>query len=257
MAGSEYLLPNEWELAERRLTLLEGVHDPASIRRLRAVGVTQGSRCLEVGAGRGSIARWLCSEVGSTGSVVAVDIDTRLLSDIEANNLEVVQLDVVSDPLPSGPFDVIHARLLLMHLPPREEVLERLVALLAPGGTLVVEEHDSFPVLTAADGAYETAWSAFLRGVEAGGVATTWVRTLPAWCVGHGLVNVKADVDVAFFRGGSPEAEFWRLTWLQAAERTIAGGASRGTVDAGIAVLSNTALWFYGPAMVAVCASRV
>jgi trans-aconitate methyltransferase len=49
----------------------------------------------------------------------------------------------VTDPLPDAAFDLIHARLVLIHVPEREEVLARLVAALKPGGWMVEEEFDS------------------------------------------------------------------------------------------------------------------
>jgi tRNA A58 N-methylase Trm61 len=74
---TSYAFPNAWELARRRLALLEVCHDPSSIRHATALGVGPGWRCLEAGAGGGSFARWLAARVGESGSVVAADIDTR------------------------------------------------------------------------------------------------------------------------------------------------------------------------------------
>jgi SAM-dependent methyltransferase len=215
-----------------------------------------GWNCLEVGAGRGSIVRWLSQEVGAGGSVVAVDLDVRLLHNIRADNVEVMRCDVVNDPLPPGPFDLVHSRLLLMHLPARDQVLERLTSVVRPGGVVLFEEHDIFPVRATADGAYGTAWSVFAGAMEAAGVAPMWARTLPDLCPNVGLVDITTDVDVPLFDATSAEAEFWRLTWLQAADRVVAAGVSRAVVDAGIAALSEPGVWFYGPAMVAVSARR-
>jgi SAM-dependent methyltransferase len=252
-----YALPNEWELADRRLVALERSRDPVTIRRLRALGVGAGWRCLELGAGRGSIAAWLCRTVGPDGTVVALDLDDRFLRALDEPNLEIVAADVVRDRLPAGPFDLIHTRLLLMHLPQRDEVLERIVPLLDVGGVVLFEEHDAFPVMTAgANDAYGAAWAVFVRAMEAGGVAPTWVRELPARCAALGLADIGCDVDVGMFTAGDPEAEFWRLTWLQAAARVIAAGAPNDLVDAGIESLGEPGQWRYGPAMVAVSARR-
>src|SRR5439155_17835889 len=56
-----------------RLDLLERIFDPLSRRRREMV--QPGWRCLEVGAGRGSMAVWLAERVGASGQVVATDID--------------------------------------------------------------------------------------------------------------------------------------------------------------------------------------
>ena len=249
-----YSFPNEWELAERRLAALEQARDPITARRLQAIPVRRGWRCLELGAGSGSIARWLCRHVGAEGTVVAVDIDDRLLRHLDEPNLDVVRADVVNDALPPGPFDLVHTRMLLMHLPERDDVLRRIVPLLRPGGTVLFEENDVFPALTPGSGDYGTMWHLFAQAMEATGVAPTWVRSLPALCLEVGLVDVGADVDVPMFTADDPDAEFWRLTWLQVADRLVGAGVPRAVIDAGIASLAEPGAWHYGPAMVAVSA---
>src|SRR6516165_794924 len=80
-----------------RLELLEQLFDPGS-REWRH-RVQPGWRCLEVGAGRGSMAAWLADRVGPTGRVVATDVDLTYLSRLEAANLEVRRHDILEDPL--------------------------------------------------------------------------------------------------------------------------------------------------------------
>ena len=126
----------------RRLSLLEEVADPLSIRHLEARGVGPGWRCLEVGGGGGSIAAWLARAVGPTGHVLATDIDTRFLDDLAAPNLVVRRHDIAADDLPDGAFDLVHARAVLHHLPDHDRALARMTAALRPGGWLVVEDPD-------------------------------------------------------------------------------------------------------------------
>jgi SAM-dependent methyltransferase len=256
MADDRYAFSNAWEMADRRLELLELEHDPSTTRRLRDLGVRAGARCLEVGAGRGSIARWLSEAVGPSGRVVAADMDARLLRGIPAGNLEVFEQDVVASPLPSGQFDLVHARLLLMHLPGRNALLTRLVEKVRPGGAILCEEHDVFPIVAVAEGRYLEAWMCFVRAMEAAGVAPTWIRTVPARLAALGLADVSADVDVPFFRGGSREARFWQLTWLQSLERMAAEGVPRLLIEDAIRLLDDTTQWFHGPAMVGVSGRR-
>ncbi len=74
-----YRLDNGWRDARRRLQMLEAVYDPLTLRHLEMVGVGPGWRCLEVGAGAGSITRALAERVGPQGRVAAVDLDPRFL----------------------------------------------------------------------------------------------------------------------------------------------------------------------------------
>jgi hypothetical protein len=97
-----YIVPNSWQHARRRLELLEACYDATSVKRATALGVREGWRCLDAGAGHGSFARWLGSRVGITGSVIAADLDTRLMQGITDPNIELCQLDLVSDEFHAG-----------------------------------------------------------------------------------------------------------------------------------------------------------
>ena len=128
----------EWE----RLRAIEGVFDPASRRRLLATGLKAGWHCLEVGPGAGSIMNWMGEVVGSTGQVVAVDLDPKFLSDKGQPNVSVVQADIRTAQLPQESFDVVHARYVLIHLADYEAALTEMLDCLKPGGWLVLEEPD-------------------------------------------------------------------------------------------------------------------
>ena len=59
-----------------------------------------------------------------------------------APNVEILEHDVAADPPPGGPFDLVHARLVLVHVPERDAALANMVAALRPGGVLLVEDAD-------------------------------------------------------------------------------------------------------------------
>jgi SAM-dependent methyltransferase len=138
--SNEYLLPNTRPEAGTRLALLSAIFDPASEAALARTGVGPGWRCWEVGAGEGSLARWLIARVGTHGSVVATDLDPSLTD--SCPGLNVHRHDVVVDAPPGDHFDLVHTRLLLCHLAEREAVVDRLIGALKPGGWLVVEDFD-------------------------------------------------------------------------------------------------------------------
>ena len=97
MTTSQYIFTDaqrsrEWE----RLQAIEQIFDPASQRRIQLTGMTQRWRCLEVGAGAGSITRWLAAAVGEDGHVTAVDLDTRFVADLKQPNIEVLEADIMS-----------------------------------------------------------------------------------------------------------------------------------------------------------------
>jgi SAM-dependent methyltransferase len=139
---SNYILNSAWQHERERLESIQAVHDPITTRHLEALGVDKGWRCAEIGAGGGSIARWLAQRTGPQGQVLATDIDTRFLQAHTPAHLEVRQHDIVAESLKEASYDLVHARLLLMHLGDPEQALQHMVAALRPGGYLLVEDAD-------------------------------------------------------------------------------------------------------------------
>src|ERR1043165_1338313 len=166
-----YAFDNSGTFAVDQHHALAETLDPFTSTRLAETGVTRGWHCLEVGAGGGSIARWLAGRVAPDGSVLATDIDPRHIP--AAPGLEVRTHDITRDPLPPAAFDLIVARLVLRHVPDRAAVLHRLLAALRPGGWLQVEEFDGgqAPVLLSPDDAaaalFETFMAAKSRAIVA------------------------------------------------------------------------------------------
>ncbi len=245
-ATSTYVLPNDWEHARRRLRLLETSFDPTTTRHLAGLGVGPGWRCLEVGAGGGSITAWLCRAAGPTGRVVAVDLDTRFVDELDYDNLAVCRLDVVNDDLPRGPFDLIHTRAVLVHIPERDEVLARLVSCLRPGGWLLVEEPDNALQLELASGLYHKVWSFVVAALDAVGVADDWARQLPSLFQAHGLTGIRAECHAPYFTGGSTLAQFVRVSINQLSERLLTHGATPELLDEMDSQLADLVRWFPG-----------
>src|SRR5262249_46882350 len=153
------------EREDERLNLLEEIFDPTS-RRHRSLALP-GWRCLEIGAGRGSMAVWLAQRVGEKGGVVATDIDTTYLERLSIPNLEVRRHDSLEDPLDGlgpGTFDLVCSRLVLFWLAGKQEIaIQRMVECLRPGGWLIDEDGDWGTVAPVAPGhsphsSYHALW---------------------------------------------------------------------------------------------------
>lgn len=254
--GSTYAWENSWHNARRRLELLEACYDAITIRHLEALGVGPGWRCLEVGGGAGSVTRWLCQRVGLSGHVVALDLDTRFLDEIREPNLKVQRVDIAEGPVPGDGYDLVHTRAVLIHVPARELVIKSLLAALRPGGWLLVEEADDFPVSALTSGVYPEAWQWFVKAANEAGVGVTWARRLPSILGALELADVGVACEVPIYRGGSPTAEFFRLTWAQARERALALGAPADLLDQVNAVLGDPGHWFPACAMVSAWGCR-
>ena len=77
--GLVYYFDTAQEIDRARLEAQSALWDPFTFRMLDDTGVGEGWRCLDVGAGTGSVAAWLRDRVGDAGHVVATDIETRWL----------------------------------------------------------------------------------------------------------------------------------------------------------------------------------
>jgi SAM-dependent methyltransferase len=244
MSESPYLMSNVHPETAARFDGLERTLDPISIGHLSRVGVGAGARCLEIGTGGGSIARWLAARVGPEGHVVAVDLDTRWFEHDGSPQLEVRQLDVVTGPIPDGPWDVIHERLVLQHVPARLAVLDELVARLAPGGWLVLEDFDTGEIRTTDRGGPDhelivrmaTAFNRLLAERDGANnfAADAW-RHLRQ----RGLVETGASGHVVFNSGGTGFAQVMAANARQVREGLVGLGIAPDDIDHFLAVLAN------------------
>jgi len=56
---SQYQFDHEWQKERERIANMEAVFDPMTIQCLESIGVGEGWKCLEIGAGGGSIVEWM------------------------------------------------------------------------------------------------------------------------------------------------------------------------------------------------------
>lgn len=219
-----YTLDNTWEKARRRLTLLEEVFDPATTARLVELGVGPGRRCLELGAGGGSITRWLCDRVGPSGSVTAVDLEPRFLAADPRPNMIVERRDIIADGVPGAGYDLIHCRALLMHLPNADDLVVDLVGRLRPGGAILLEEGDLSPTATARSARYAEMWQRCTAAAATVGANFFWGAELPERLAAAGITDLAATSETRLYRGGSPWCELTALTWEQMTPLLLANG---------------------------------
>jgi SAM-dependent methyltransferase len=110
---------------------------------MEMLGVSEGWKCLNVGAGYGSITAWLANKVGHKGKIVATDIRAGLHRDA-GNNVEIRQHNILTDELENNYYDLVHCRALLQHLTEYEKALTNMSKAVKPGGWILIEELDNF-----------------------------------------------------------------------------------------------------------------
>ena len=238
--SSTYGLSNANPDELRRLQGLEAALDPTTTRHLDSIGVKLGWRCLEVGGGAGSIARWLADRVGPSGHVTVIDLDPRFMRDLESDTVTVIQGDVTELDLGLSNYDLVHARLLVEHLAEPARAMQRLALALAPGGWMLIEDGDfiTSQALTPC-AAYDRVRNALFSiwGAK-GAFQPAFGRTLPALMRSIGLRDVAAEGTVSFTDHdlNSPGRVIWSIMPSQFREQLLATGmVSDADIDDAIA----------------------
>lgn len=218
-----YAFPHSAQDEARRLGLFQQRLDPLTIRRVERLGLAPGSKCLEIGGGRGSITTWLAERVGARGTVTATDLQVDFLDAIDLPNVEVLSHDIRTDGFPERSFDLVHTRAVLMHVPDDLEVLRRMVSWLRPGGWLLLEEPDFGMWLADADPVWATHPEAWHRTFPSGSLSRG--RSLLRQIHQLGLVDVGADAEADVIESGSDLAEFYRLSMAATGPPAVEAGA--------------------------------
>lgn len=268
--AKEYVFNPTWERETERLRTNEAIWDPGTIERFERLGVAPGWSCLEIGAGNGSAAQWLaeraCPGFGVSrerlaeravpaGRVVAIDLETGRLDWLAEHGVEVWRHDLRTDELPRGAFDLIHARMLVQHLPDRKAAVDRMIEALSPGGVLFLEDTDSLPLFRSARS------EEFLADIKSAGYGLMRAS-------GHEprgghfdlqmllrseLTDVSAEGRVVMVQGGSPQARHYML-WLEYMRPKIvaAGLLDDGRIDQALDEMADPANHWTSQVMISV-----
>ncbi|NSC19716.1 methyltransferase domain-containing protein [Streptomyces albus subsp. chlorinus] len=245
---SHYVFDNSAEETNSRFGALEATYDPASRAALARTGVGSGWTCLEVGGGGGSLGRWLGERVGPTGRVSVTDVEPRWMDSREKpGNVRLLRHDIAHDSLPEDEFDLIHARLVLVHVPERRQVLLRLVQALRPGGWLVLEEFDCgwIPVLTApscaATDLFTRVHAELMSLMESAGGDPLWGRKVVQAMADAGLEQMSTTVFAQAWSGKSAGIDLHRANTEQLRDELLAAGLSERELHAFWDLLQNPA----------------
>ncbi|WP_320772762.1 methyltransferase [Streptomyces sp. CRN 30] len=243
-----YLLDNRQNEAAERFDAFATLFDPTTFRHFTAMGIGPGWRCWEVGAGGSSVASWLAKKVGPTGKVFATDIDVSRLAPAARPPVEVRVHDVGAEEPPGEGFDLVHARLVLVHVPEREKALRTMVKALRPGGRLLVEDADPAlqPLVCPDEHGPEQQLAnrlrhAFRQLLARRGADLSYGRQLPRLLREAGLRRVEAD---AYFPVASPAcAALESATVRQVRDQLVTAGlATDQDIDRHLANVASGAM---------------
>jgi len=139
-------------------------------------------------------------------------------------HVEVRRHDIAHDGPPSGLFDLIHARFVLVWIPDRDEALRRMAGALRPGGWLLIEDFDvELQPAAHIDAHHPDHYNAnklrtgFLTLVAQRGADSAYGRKLPRLLTEQGLADVAADAYMSVSLPAMGAADLSNLTQLQGA----------------------------------------
>ena len=252
MSQQTYFAENSaFEMERERLSMLERVFDGVTRDGLMRLGVGEGWRCCEIGAGGGSLTRWLANVVAPEGKVVAVDLDTRFLEGFQQANVEVIEADFLSDVRIGDSFDLVFTRFVLMHLSDPKRAVHRMAQLVKPRGWVFAIDCD-LCLYSAADPDHPDAgrFEQILQKLatddrERHGINYRMGRSLPKLFEASGLVDVSNSAWTSVFRGGSLQADLWRRTWEVTLPKVMSDGVlSREEMDLFLSTMTDPTFQF-------------
>jgi SAM-dependent methyltransferase len=254
MSVSRYPFNNDSRHSPDHHRALSVLLDPGSSARTRALLNLTSKNCWEVGAGGGAFARWLATQVGDGGLVVATDVKPEHIQ--PHPRLQILAHDITTDPVPGGrKKDFVHARLLLNHLSSRREVLGTLVSALAPDGVLLTEDFYSHPpnewVAYCPDpddaALLRDFHAAYLAVLDAHGNSRAWSTQAHAAMLDEGLIDVETIVSSRSWRGGQPGGcELLTAGLAQLRDELVAQGVKPAELDRVQALFADPRVEFHG-----------
>jgi len=110
-------------------------------------GIKPGMTVLEVGPGNGRYTLETARRVGSTGNVIAIDIEPKMIERVTqrartegVTNLEAKVADIYNLPFEEGVFDAIDMIAVIGEIPEPERAMHEFYRVLKPFGTLAFSE---------------------------------------------------------------------------------------------------------------------
>jgi ubiquinone/menaquinone biosynthesis C-methylase UbiE len=183
---------------------------PESTMVLEQTGLATGQTALDLGCGPRGVLDLLAARVGPDGRVVGVDADpahvamaTEFAAGRGLNNVEVLMADARSSGLPSGSFDVVHARTVLITVPEPAVVVAEMTRLTRPGGWVASVEPDTEYMLCYPRNAAFDRISTFFPPVFSRNGADPWIgRRVSELLRRAGLEDIGVQVTAQAYHAG-------------------------------------------------------
>ena len=217
---------------------------PDSAALLDRVGLRPGQSAIDLGCGPRGILDLLAGRVSPGGRVVGLDADpahtamaAEFVSGRALSGVEILTADARHTGLPSGSFDLVHARTLLINLPDPAQVVAEMVRLAKPEGVVAVAEPDTEHALCyPPNRAWDRICAIFPVAFSRNGADPAIGRRVPELFRQAGLAEVRAESRTQMYPPGNSRRtvrlDLVRAMRPQIVEMGLASAAELDELDA-------------------------
>lgn len=211
---------------------------------LDRVGLRPGQSAIDLGCGPRGILDLLAGRLSPEGRVVGLDADpahTAMAAEFATgrglSGVEIITADARRTGLPSGSFDLVHARTLLVNVPEPARVVAEMARLTRPGGWVMSMEPDSeYAMCYPPNPAFTRLCEIFPLVFGRNGADHTIGRRVPELLRQVGLEDVGVEARVQMYPPGNTRRtnrlELVRSMRPQILEMGLIGEAELDELDA-------------------------
>lgn len=211
-----YVITNYDNTERRRLTALADLMDPYTIHALGRIAIQPDWRCVEIGAGLGTVSQWMAEQLGDDGEVLCTDLQTTFIDEIDHPRIETEELDITKPPTHEDRFDLAVVRAVHHHIPDRDAALRNLIRMLRPGGHMLFIEPDIHPVFSDDHPVWKRLWQAAFQWGERRDIDYFTGRRVAEHLASLGMDVISVRGETALFNGpkaSDPAGELYRMTF--------------------------------------------
>ncbi len=245
-----YAITNYNETERRRLEALAALLDPFTFQNLKQIGIRPAWRCLEIGAGLGTVSLWMAEQLGAQGDVVCTDLQTDFIADIEHPLIRVEMRDITQPQPELEQFDLAVVRAVHHHIPDRDAAARNLVGTVRPGGHILYVEPDLHSVFCDDHPAWRRLWQAFFQWGERRDIDYYTGRRVPAQLAAIGMDILSVRGETILFNGSEASKaarDLYRGTFDAVVPPLLDQGfLSKSDSEDAYALLDNPQVWLMG-----------